>query len=112
MTVHVCVYAFVDNLSWEMSVTLILETSLSLAWYSPSRLDGLQAPRDVPVSTSPVLGLQAHATVPGIAVWVLGDQTQVLPHVQQALYRLSHHPALIHYILGSLSIYTSNNGFL
>lgn len=48
--------------------------------------------RDLPVSTSPVLGFQVFITIPGSFMWILEDQAWALMPARQALYWLSYLP--------------------
>lgn len=49
-------------------------------------------PRDPPVSASPVMGLQIHATMPDIFMWALGIQRRPLCIQDRHLTELASQP--------------------
>lgn len=67
--------------------TLSSQTAFHLARTLPRRLRCLA--RDLPVSASPVLRLQEHASAQSFT-WLLGMGVMLLCFLQQAFYQLNH----------------------
>lgn len=84
---HVCMPEYgVQKPTWVLLVPRVL-----ILWFE-ERSYGVEfsKPKDLQVSTSPVLGLQVQASTPSFLIWVCGIRSQVLLLARQALYHVNY----------------------